>query len=524
MIMKIRKEYTRKMPLAFVLAALIGLFTAYGLADDHKEKETTESGKKTTENVENNSGKEEENTDGETGGGDEEENTGGDGNTDGGGDDGGCCDEGECCGEGEEEGEKVPVLNSGNTAWMIVATALVLFMTIPGLSLFYGGLGRKKNVLSILVQCFAITCIMTLLWLAFGYSLAATGDGKYFGTLDKKFLQGVGVGSFADPEHTIPESVFFTFQMTFAIITPALIVGAFAERMKFSAVLIFSVIWFIISYVPVWHMAWGGGLFGGGDDGNWLMGAGEEVWDFAGGTVVHVNAGIAGLVACIMVGKRKGFGTAKMTPHNVPLTLIGAAMLWVGWFGFNAGSQLAADGTAGMALLVTQVATAAAAVTWMFVEWNAKGKPTAVGIATGAVAGLVAITPASGTAGPMGALIIGVAAGAICYWAATSLKSKYGYDDSLDVFGVHGVGGIVGAILTGLCAHNMFGGSEGLFDISAQMWVQTKSVLLTIVWSAIATWIALKIADALTGGIRANDDDEELGLDLADHGEAGYSS
>ncbi len=426
--------------------------------------------------------------------------------------------------------EEEATLDSGDTAWMIVATALVLFMTIPGLSLFYGGLARNKNVLSILVQCFAITCVMTILWLAYGYSLAAqAGEGAtapYFGDLGKAFLAGegdnaVGVDTLSG---TIPESVFFTFQMTFAIITPALIVGAFAERMKFSAVLIFMTIWFTISYLPVWHMAWGGGLFGGGDNGNWLMGPDEGVLDFAGGTVVHINAGIAGLVACILVGKRKGFGSTKMAPHSVPLTIVGASMLWVGWFGFNAGSELAADGTAGMALLVTQVATATAAVTWMFIEWKAKGKPTAVGIATGAVAGLVAITPASGTAGPIGALIIGVAAGAICYWAATSLKAKFDYDDSLDVFGVHGVGGIVGAILTGWCAHESLGGSEGIFEIGAQVWVQTKSVLLTIVWSGVAAWIALKAADVLAGGIRSDESSEETGLDLSDHGETGYSS
>jgi ammonium transporter, Amt family len=425
---------------------------------------------------------------------------------------------------GKDDGDAYKIdsfLKDGDTAWMIVATALVLFMTVPGLSLFYGGLARRKNILSILVQCFAITCVMTILWLAYGYSLAYEEGGLYFGGLGKAFLKGVTVDSLAG---TIPESVYFTFQMTFAIITPALIVGAFAERMKFSAVLIFTTIWFTISYLPIWHMAWQGtGLFIGGE-GNWLMGAGEEVWDFAGGTVVHVNAGIAGLVACVMVGKRKGFGTTKMTPHNVPLTLIGASMLWVGWFGFNAGSELAADGTAGMALLVTQVATAAAALTWMFVEWNIKGKPTAVGIATGAVAGLVAITPASGTAGPLGALVIGVAAGAICYWAATSMKSKFGYDDSLDVFGVHGVGGIVGAILTGWCAHESMGGSEGSFAIGTQVWIQAKSVLLTIAWSGVAAWIALKIAGALAGGIRSDENSEETGLDLSDHGETGYSS
>jgi ammonium transporter, Amt family len=421
--------------------------------------------------------------------------------------------------------EEVATLDSGDTAWMIVATVLVLFMTIPGLSLFYGGLVRTKNVLSILVQCFAITCIMTILWLAYGYSLAyqeCDGTlGLYIGDLGKAFLQGVSADTV---DGTIPESVFFTFQMTFAIITPALIVGAFAERMKFSAILIFTSIWFTISYLPIWHMAWGGGLFGGGDEGNWLMGAGEEVLDFAGGTVVHINAGIAGLVACIMVGKRKGFGTTNMAPHSVPLTVIGASMLWVGWFGFNAGSQLAADGTAGMAMLVTQVATAAAAATWMFVEWFTKGKPTAVGLVTGAVAGLVAITPASGTAGPIGALIIGTLSGGICYWTATTIKSKFGYDDSLDVFGVHGIGGIVGAILTGWCAHESLGGSEGTFEIGTQVFVQIKSVILTIVWSGVAAFVAMKIADLILGGIRSNEDSEEMGLDLTDHGESGYSS
>jgi len=410
-------------------------------------------------------------------------------------------------------------IDSGNTAWMIVATAIVLFMTIPGLSLFYGGLARRKNILSVLVQCFAITCVMTILWLAYGYSLASTdGDGGklpgwMIGGLGKAFLSGVTVDSIIDGQ-TIPESVFFTFQMTFAIITPALIVGAFAERMKFSAILIFMVIWFTLSYVPIWHMVWGGGLI-----------AGWGAMDFAGGTVVHINAGVAGLVACIMVRKRNGFGTQPMAPHNVPFVLIGASVLWVGWFGFNAGSQLAADGAAGMAQLVTQVATATAALTWMFIEWAKSGKPTAVGIATGAVAGLVAITPASGTAGPIGALIIGVAAGAVCFWGATSLKKKFGYDDSFDVWGVHGIGGIVGAILTGVCASEALGGAGLELDtVGAQVFAQVKSVIVTIVWSAVAAFIGLKIAGMITGGIRSTDESEEQGLDLTDHGEAGYSS
>ena len=412
--------------------------------------------------------------------------------------------------------------DSGDTAWMIVATLLVLFMTIPGLSLFYGGLVRNKNVLSVLVQCFAITSVITVLWVLYGYSLAFDTTGmeagvinynSFVGGFKAAFLQGVGVES----GDAFPESVWITFQMTFAIITPALIVGAFAERMKFSAVLIFTVLWFTFSYAPICHMAWGGDL----KKTFWLFGQ-WKVIDFAGGTVVHVNAGIAGLVACIMVGKRKGHGTANLAPHNVPLTLIGASMLWVGWFGFNAGSAGAANGQAGMAMLVTQVATATAAASWMFVEWCTKGKPTAVGIATGAVAGLVAITPASGSVGPMGAILIGAAAAVICYWASTSIKAKYGYDDSLDVFGVHGVGGIVGALLTGCLAI----GANGVesFEIGGQLWIQCQGVLVTIAWSAVVAWIALKIAGMLAGGIRSDEDDEQQGLDLSDHGEAGYSS
>jgi len=403
--------------------------------------------------------------------------------------------------------------DSGDTAWMIVATALVLFMTIPGLSLFYGGLARRKNVLSILVQCFAITCLMTLLWTLYGYSLASSGDGMFFGNMEKAYLNGVAASTLGGGD-TIPEPVYFTFQMTFAIITPALIVGAFAERMKFSAVLIFMAIWFTISYVPVWHMVWGGGLLDGHDAGQIA-----DAEDFAGGTVVHINAGIAGLVACIMLGKRKGLGSESMAPHNVPLVLIGAAMLWVGWFGFNAGSQLAADGVAGMAQLVTQVATATAALTWMMVEWAVKGKPTAVGLATGAVAGLVAITPACGTVGPVGAIAIGVAAGAICYWASTCLKNKYNYDDSFDVFGVHAVGGIVGALLTGVI---VFKGSKESIDM-AGLSDQAISVGVTIVWSAVAAWIALKIAGGVCGGIRASEENETEGLDVTDHGESGYT-
>ncbi len=405
--------------------------------------------------------------------------------------------------------EEAATLNSGDTAWMIVATALVLFMTIPGLSLFYGGLSRSKNVLSILVQCFAITCLMTILWTIYGYSLAYTDGNQFIGGWDKLFLKGVGVDTV---DGTIPESVYFTFQMTFAIITPALIVGAFAERMKFSSVLVFMALWFTFSYLPIWHMVWqSGGLI-----------AGWGAVDFAGGTVVHINAGVAGLVTCIMLGKRKGYGSTAITPHSVPLVVVGASMLWVGWFGFNAGSELAADGTAGMALLVTQVATATAAFTWMVVEWLVTKKPTAVGIATGAVAGLVAITPASGSVGPMGALLIGLAAGVVCYFCATSLKKALGYDDSLDVFGVHGIGGIVGALLTGCLAIDATSGAES-FGLGG-LWVQIKAVVVTIIWSGVVSVIAFKVADLVTGGARVSDDEEDQGLDLNSHGEAGYGS
>jgi Amt family ammonium transporter len=321
---------------------------------------------------------------------------------------------------------------------------------------------------------------------------------------------------------TIPESVWITFQMTFIIITPALIVGAFAERMKFSAILLFTSLWFTLSYLPIWHMAWGGGLFTGGEEGNWLMGPGQDAIDFAGGTVVHINAGIAGLVACIMVGKRKGFGVQPLMPHNVPMTVIGACMLWVGWFGFNAGSELAADGTAGMAALVTQIATATAALSWMFVEWIKSGKPTAVGVATGAVAGLVAITPASGTAGPMGAILIGLASGLICYFCATTLKRNIGYDDSLDVFGVHGVGGIVGALLTGLCAAGFMGGAAGDIAVGTQMFIQFKSIIITIIWSGVVSVVALTLVKLFVG-LRVDEASEDQGLDTTSHGEAAYT-
>ncbi len=403
------------------------------------------------------------------------------------------------------------VLNNGDTAWMLTATVLVLFMTIPGLSLFYGGLVRNKNVLSVLMQCFATVGLITVLWILYGYSLAFTDGGglhKFVGGFSKAFLSGLTVDTVSG---TIPETVFLTFQLTFAIITPALIVGAFAERMKFSAMLWFSAIWFTLSYLPVCHMAWGGGILG-----DW------GVLDFAGGTVVHINAGIAGLVACVMVGKRQGFPQQPMKPHSLPLTVIGASMLWVGWFGFNAGSQLAADGVAGMAMLVTQVATATAALTWMFIEWIRHGKPSVLGIATGAVGGLVAITPASGSAGPMGALLIGFAAGLFCYIFSTSVKKKFGYDDSLDVFGVHGIGGIVGALLTGLCAAEFMGGSGMAHEtLGLQLWNQLRGVILTIVWCGVVSIVSLLVIDKIIG-LRVTDEEEVIGLDISQHDEQGY--
>ena len=407
--------------------------------------------------------------------------------------------------------EEAAVLSSGDTAWMLTATALVLFMTIPGLSLFYGGMVRSKNILSVLMQCFAITSLMTLLWVLYAYSIAFGGDGPFWGGLSKMFLAGVGVDTLSG---TIPETVFMTFQMTFAIITPALMVGAFAERMKFSAMLIFMTIWMTLVYAPICHWVWGGG--------GWLGNKG--ILDFAGGTVVHINAGIAGLVAAIVLGKRKGYPTTAMPPHNLGYTLMGASMLWVGWFGFNAGSELAADGVAGMAMAVTQIATAAAALSWMFIEWAKHGKPSVLGIASGAVAGLVAITPASGAVGPMGAIAIGLASGAGCFITSTTLKRAMGYDDSLDVFGIHAVGGIIGAILTGVfCAEFLGGAGFGgdITSISAQVRVQAVGVGATIVYTGIVSFIILKVLDGIMG-LRVTDDEESEGLDLSQHGERGY--
>ncbi|AHZ79977.1 ammonium transporter [Pseudomonas putida] len=418
--------------------------------------------------------------------------------------------------------EAAPALNSGDTAWMLTATALVLFMTIPGLALFYGGMVRSKNVLSVMMQCFAITGLMSILWVVYGYSMAfdTTGMEKgvlnfnsFVGGFSKAFLSGVTPSNLTSAAALFPEAVFITFQMTFAIITPALIVGAFAERMKFSAMLVFMGIWFTLVYAPIAHMVWSG-------DGALMWDWG--VLDFAGGTVVHINAGIAGLVCCLVLGKRKGYPTTPMAPHNLGYTLMGAAMLWVGWFGFNAGSAAAANGTAGMAMLVTQIATAAAALGWMFAEWIGHGKPSALGIASGVVAGLVAITPAAGTVGPMGALVIGLVSGVVCYFCATSLKRKLGYDDSLDAFGVHGIGGIVGAILTGVFAAPALGGFGAVTDIGMQVWIQAKGVIFTVVYTAIVTYVILKVLDVVMG-LRASEEEESVGLDLAQHNERGYN-
>jgi len=401
-------------------------------------------------------------------------------------------------------------INSGDTAWMLTSTALVLFMTIPGLALFYGGMVRKKNVLATLMQSFAITCVVTIVWVVLGYSLAFTPGGSFLGGFSRVFMAGMNYihgdkATTLTVSHlapTIPETVYCVYQMTFAIITPALITGAFADRMKFSAMLVFMTLWSIVVYSPIAHMVW--------EPTGWLAAAG--ILDFAGGTVVHINAGIAGLVCCLVLGKRVGYGKEVMAPHNLTLTLIGGAMLWVGWFGFNAGSAVAADGRAGFAMFATQVATAAAALAWMFAEWIAKGKPSVLGIVSGAVAGLVAITPASGFVGIAGALVIGIAAGVICFWSATWLKSKLGYDDSLDCFGVHCIGGIVGALLTGVFAVKDIGGADG------SVILQAKGVLTTLIYSGVVSFVLLKVIDVVMG-IRVTEEEEREGLDVTLHGE-----
>lgn len=410
-------------------------------------------------------------------------------------------------------------INSGDTAWILTSSLLVLFMTLPGLALFYGGMVRSKNILSVMMQCFAITGLISLLWVLYGYSLAFDSEGmsagvvslnSFIGGLGKLGLTGITPQSLFG---SIPEALFVLFQMTFAIITPALIVGAFAERMKFSAMLCFSGLWFTLVYLPIAHMVWGGA---GSLMGDW------GVLDFAGGTVVHINAGVAGLVACLVLGKRLGYPNTPMAPHNLGYTLMGAAMLWIGWFGFNAGSALMANGTAAMAMLVTQIATAAAALSWMTAEWLTHGKPSALGVASGVVAGLVAVTPAAGTCGPLGAMVIGLVSGALCFFMATSLKRKLGYDDSLDAFGVHGVGGIVGALLTGVFAAPSLGGFGSVTDLAGQLFIQFKGVAVTVVYCAIVTWLILKVLNALLG-LRVSDEAEAQGLDLAEHNERGYN-
>ncbi|MBN9495795.1 MAG: ammonium transporter [Alphaproteobacteria bacterium] len=415
-------------------------------------------------------------------------------------------------------------IDTGDTAWMLTSTAIVLMMTIPGVALFYAGMVRKKNVLATLMQSFAITALISVLWMVVGYSLAFGEGGAFIGdfsrvflsgmTWDKPFTLGSGDGAVA---FTIPEVVFVMFQMTFAIITPALICGAFADRFKFSALLWFIGLWSILVYAPVAHWVW--------HPNGWLFALGAL--DFAGGTVVHINAGIAGLVAAIVIGKRKGYGTENFSPFNLVLAVIGASLLWVGWFGFNAGSAAAAGGRAGMAMLATQVATGAAALAWMFAEWATRGKPSVLGVISGAVAGLVAITPAAGFVTPGGSLVIGVVAGVICFWASTSLKKSLGYDDSLDVFGVHGVGGIVGALLTGVLAAGALSATEalpegltGLLEGNpGQLMIQVYATVATMIYSGVASLILLKIVDAIVG-LRVSEEAERDGLDLSLHGES----
>jgi len=405
-----------------------------------------------------------------------------------------------------------PKLDSGSTGWMITASVLVILMTIPGLALFYGGLVRTKNMLSVLMQVFVTFSLVSVLWAIYGYSMAFSEGGSLngiIGGLSKAFLSGIKPDSLSG---SIPEYVFVVFQLTFAAITPALIVGGFAERMKFSAVLWFMGLWLTLCYVPIAHMVWGGGF---------LAGLGAK--DFAGGTVVHVNAGIAALIGALLLGKRVGYGKEAMPPHSLTMTMVGAALLWVGWFGFNVGSELAADGIAGMVLVNTQLATAAAVLAWMFAEWMARGKPTMLGAASGAVAGLVAITPACGFVGPMGSIILGILAGLICFWAVTGLKNMFGYDDSLDVFGVHCIGGILGALGTGVLMSSSFGGvgyDKGV-TMAGQVTTQAIAVGTTLVWTGIISFILYKIVDMIVG-LRVQESDEREGLDSTQHGEVAY--
>jgi len=412
--------------------------------------------------------------------------------------------------------------DSGHTAWVLVSSALVLFMMIPGLALFYGGLVRTKNVLSVLMQCISLTAVITMLWFAFAYSLAFDATGmqagvvnlhSFVGTFGKSFLAGMGPESASG---AIPEAAFFVFQLTFAVITPGLIVGAFAERMKFSAMLAFSVLWLFFVYVPICHMTWGGpgGLFF-----DW------GVLDFAGGIVVHLTAGVAALVACIAVGPRQGYGRTPMLPHNMTMCFIGTAMLWVGWFGFNGGSALAADGNAALAVTATQISAATAAATWMAIEWIRR-KPSVLGIATGAIAGLAAVTPASGFVGPFGGFVIGAVSGACCYFAATELKRRFGYDDSLDVFGVHGVGGFLGTVLAGVFYAPMFGGKAdpATYSMAGQVGTQLIACVITVAYTGGVSWALLRGVSAALGGLRVDTDSETRGLDLSLHDESGYNT
>ena len=406
-----------------------------------------------------------------------------------------------------------PKLDSGDTAWMLTSTLLVILMTIPGLALFYGGLARSKNMLSVLVQVFVVFALISVLWALYGYSLTFSGEGQFFGGTDKLFLKGIAPDTLSGLLPTIPEYVFVSFQSTFAAITVALIVGAFAERMKFLAVMIFSVLWFTLSYIPMAHMVWGGGLL-----------AEDGALDFAGGTVVHINAAVAGLVGAYMTGKRIGFGKEALPPHSLTLTMVGASLLWVGWFGFNAGSAGAANGIAGLAFINTILATGAATVAWLVAEGLHKGKASMLGAASGAVAGLVTITPAAGLVGPMGSIAMGVIAGPLCLWGVSGLKRLLKADDVCDVFGIHGVGGILGAILTGVfCAASLGGVEPEGFSMAAQVWVQCKSVLITVVWCAVASFLCFKAADLLVG-LRVSEEDERRGLDIAVHGERAYVS
>jgi len=401
-------------------------------------------------------------------------------------------------------------INAGDTAWMLTASALVLIMTLPGLSLFYGGLVRSRNVLSILMQCFTIACIMSLLWFVVGYSLAFSGDGKWIGNLDKAFLNGV---TFDSVSGTIPESVFVVFQMTFIMITPALFVGGFAERINFGAMVIYSVLWSLLVYIPICHWVWGGGWLG-------QMG----LLDFAGGTVVHITAGVSALVAAIVLGARNGFPGKPMPPHNLGFTVAGAGLLWFGWFGFNGGSQLAADGGAGMAILVTHLSAAAGSVAWMTIEWIRYGKPSVLGIVTGMVAGLGTITPASGFVGPIGGVLIGLSAGVICYFATQAIKGKFKIDDSLDVFPVHGVGGILGTLLAALFVGSQWGGAgyaEGM-NFGSQFMVQLIGVLATVFYTGVVSYVLLKLISMFMP-LRVDAESEQQGLDLVQHGETGYN-